>query len=364
LLLVSVEVKTMSKLSEEDMRNAVAVRDKHRDGDFYYGVVTTGIFCLASCTSRAVKAENLRFFSNIEEAIAAGFRPCKRCKPTEGLRRVDRVVEIARHIEKHADEKLTLMSLAVLAGISSSHLQRTFREAFGISPKAYQDAVRIRRYKQSLQQGDGVTAAILSAGYGSISRVYGEATRNVGMAPKAYRAKGSGEAITYVVRNTVLGLLMMAATDKGVCFVQFGDDEMSLYSLLETEFSKAELLASRAPDAPELDLWMDALAQHVDEGMPRPDLPLDMRGTAFQMKVWQFLLSIQEGDVLSYGEVATQIDKPKAFRAVASSCARNRIALLIPCHRVLRGDGNLGGYRWGIERKQALLDAERQRQSK
>jgi len=156
--------------------------------------------------------------------------------------------------------------------------------------------------------------------------------------------------------------MMMAATEKGVCFVQFGDDAASLLSLLEIEFSNAELIASPAQDAPQLDHWMDALAQHINEGIPRPDLPLDMRGTAFQMKVWQFLLSIREGDVLSYGEVATQIDKPKAVRAVASACAKNRIGVLIPCHRVLRGDGSLGGYRWGLERKRTLLDSERHRQ--
>lgn len=353
----------MSELSEKDMRNAIAVRDEDYDGDFFYGVITTGVFCRPSCTSRAAKAENMRFFSTIEAVMAAGFRPCKRCKPTTGLPQIDRLVEIAGYIEKHADEQLTLIRLAVLVGISPSRLQRTFRKAFGISPKVYQDAVRIRRFKHSLQQGDGVTDAILSAGYGSISRVYGEPTRNIGMTPKAYRKKGSGEIITYAVRNSELGLMMMAATEKGVCFVQFGDNEAALFSLLQSEFSKAELLASPAQDTPELDLWMDALLQHINEGMPRPDLPLDMRGTAFQMKVWQFLLSVREGDVLSYGEVASQIDNPTAVRAVASACARNRIGVLIPCHRVLRSDGNLGGYRWGVERKRALLDAERRRQS-
>lgn len=352
----------MSMPSEEEMRKAVAARDKNRDGDFYYGVITTGVFCRPSCTSRAAKAENLRFFPCIEAAMVAGFRPCKRCQPNENLPQVARLVDIARHIEKHADERLTLTTLATLAGLSPSRLQRIFTKAFGISPKAYQDAVRIRRFKHSLQQGGGVTDAILSSGYGSISRVYGEATRNIGMTPKAYRAKGSGEFITYACRNTELGLMLMAATEKGVCFVQFGDSEASLLSLLENEFSKAELHASPAQDAPELDLWMEALAEHINEGMPRPDLPLDMRGTAFQMKVWQFLLSIREGDVLSYGEVATQINKPKAVRAVASACAKNRIGVLVPCHRVLRGDGKLGGYRWGLERKRALLDAERQRQ--
>ncbi len=227
------------------------------------------------------------------------------------------------------------------------------------------DAVRMRRFKQSLKEGDGVTDAIFSSGFGSISRVYGEATRNIGMTPKTYRAGGAGEIITYACRNTALGLMAMAATDKGVCFVQLGDDEeSSLVSKLKVEFPKAELSTSPAQDAPELDAWMEALDQHISEGAPRPDLPLDMRGTAFQMKVWRFLLSVREGDVISYGELAAEIDQPKAVRAVASACAVNRIGVLIPCHRVLRGDGSLGGYRWGLERKRALLDAERERQAR
>lgn len=349
----------MSTLTEEAMRNAVILRDKRHDGHFYYGVITTGIFCKPSCSSRAAKPENLRFFPDIENAMTAGFRPCERCRPTDALPQASPLVDIARYIEKHADEKLTLSRLALVVGMSPSQLQRTFSQAFGISPKAYQDAIRIQQLKQFLQQGGGVSDAIFSAGYGSISRVYGEATRTMGMTPKVYQAHGSGESISYAIRNTALGLLMMAATQRGVCFVQFADDESSLLRLLESEFSNAQLLESSARGSAELDLWMDALAQHIDQGKPTPDLPIDMRGTAFQMKVWKFLTSVREGDVLSYGEVATRIDKPTAIRAVASACAQNRIGVLIPCHRVLRADGGLGGYRWGIERKQALLDTEK-----
>jgi len=221
----------------------------------------------------------------------------------------------------------------------------------------------MRQFKQSLKDGEGVTQAIFTAGFGSISRVYGAASRNIGMTPKAYRAGGAGETITYAYRNTALGHMAMAATNKGVCFVQFGEGQEALLGMLKNEFPKAKLSASSAQDAPELDAWMEALDQHISQGSPRPDLPLDMRGTAFQMKVWRFLLSIREGEVLSYGELATKMEQPKAFRAVASACARNRIGVLIPCHRVLRGDGSLGGYRWGLERKLALLDAERERQA-
>ena len=353
----------MSMPSEQNMQKAIAARDPSYDGHFFYGVITTGIVCRPSCSSRPAKPENLRFFPNIEAALVAGFRPCKRCKPTEGNLQITRLVEIARHIEENVDETLTLESLADIAGLSPSRLQRIFKKAFGVSPKAYQDAIRMRRFKQSLKEGDGVTEAIFSSGYGSISRVYGEATRNIGMTPKAYRAGGAGEIITYACRNTALGLMAMAATDKGVCFAQFGDDEESLVSRLKAEFPQAKLSASPAQDAPELDAWMEALDRHISEGAPRPELPLDIRGTAFQMKVWQFLLSIREGDVLSYGELAAQIDKPEAVRAVALACAKNRIGVLIPCHRVLRGDGSLGGYRWGLERIRALLDAERKRRT-
>jgi AraC family transcriptional regulator of adaptative response/methylated-DNA-[protein]-cysteine methyltransferase len=272
---------------------------------------------------------------------------------------VARLVKVAHHIESHADEPLTLASLATLAALSPARLQKQFKEAFGVSPKAYQDAVRMRRFKQSLKDGDKVTDAIFASGYGSVSRVYGEANRNIGMSPKTYRAGGAGEVIVYACRMTALGLMMMAATDRGVCFVEFGDDEASLIGRLRSEFPEAELAASPARNAPELDAWVEALDQHISAGAPRPDLPLDMRGTAFQVKVWQFLLSIREGDVLSYSEVAARIDKPRAVRAVASACGKNRIGVLIPCHRVLRGDGGLGGYRWGLERKRALLEAER-----
>lgn len=349
--------------SEQEMREAIAKRDKSFDGDFFYGVITTGVFCQPSCSSRSAKPENLRFFPSIEAAMKAGFRPCKRCQSSEGVASITRLVEIAQHIETHVDERLTLASLAKIAELSPSRLHRIFKEAFGISPKAYQDAVRMRYFKQSLKKGEGVTDAIFSSGFGSISRVYGEATRNIGMTPRAYRAGGTGEIISYAFCTTELGLMIMAATDKGVCSVQFGDDEESLMLKLQEEFPNAALQASPAQEAPEFDAWMAALDQHISKGAPRPDLPLDMRGTAFQMQVWQFLLSIREGDVLSYSEVAARIDRPKAVRAVGSACAKNAIGVLIPCHRVLRGDGSLGGYRWGLERKRALLDAERERKS-
>ncbi|MCP4490871.1 MAG: methylated-DNA--[protein]-cysteine S-methyltransferase [Gammaproteobacteria bacterium] len=277
------------------------------------------------------------------------------------MRALNRLVEVARYIESHADERLPLARIADQAGLSASRLQRIFKQAFGLSPKAFQDAVRMKRFKSSLKKGGSVTDAIFSSGFGSTSRVYGEATRNIGMAPKAYRAGGAGEVISYACRDTALGSMTMAATKKGVCFVQFGEDGEDLLAQLKVEFPKAQLTESSAQNTVELDAWIDALDKHISTAAPRPDLPIDLRGTAFQMQVWQFLTSIHEGDVLTYSELAAQINKPKAVRAVASACAANRIGVLIPCHRVLRSDGGLGGYRWGLERKRALLDAERAR---
>ncbi len=354
----------MTMPSEQKMRSAITSRDKSLDGHFYYGVITTGVFCQPSCTSRPAKAENLRFFACVEDAITSGFRPCKRCKPGTDYAHSGTLTKIARYIEENAEKKLTLNTLANMADLSPSRFHRVFKETFAVSPRQYQDAVRMRRFKQSLKDGDGVTDAIFSSGFGSISRVYGEASRNIGMNPKTYRAGGAGEIISYACRNTTFGLMAMAATDKGVCFVQFGDNESSLITQLSAEFPNADLRTSNPQISPLLDDWISALDRHLSKGSPTPDLPIDMRGTAFQMTVWQFLLSIPEGDVLSYGELAANIKKPKAIRAVASACAANRIGILIPCHRVLRGDGSLGGYRWGLERKRALLDSERKRRSR
>lgn len=349
----------INMLSEIEMEQAIAKRDKSADGRFVYGVVTTSIFCRPSCSSKPAKTENLRFFYEVEQAMLAGYRPCKRCCPAGRDEKMDCLIKVARYIENHGDEQMTLASLAEMFDLSSSTLQRKFKQAFGVSPKHYQDAVRMGHFKKSLKEGDGVTEAIFAAGFGSISRVYGEATRNIGMSPKAYKDGGTGEVIHYAVRQTQLGFMLMAATEKGVCFVQFADDETALLTQLQVEFPKAQLTLSLAKDSVELDHWIDALEQHIDQGAPRPELPLDIRGTVFQIQVWRFLLSIQDGSTVSYADVAVGIDKPKAVRAAASACGKNRIAVLIPCHRVLRGDGSLGGYRWGQERKKELLEKEK-----
>lgn len=344
---------------ENEMRTAIANRDLSYDNQFFYGVITTGIFCKPSCTSKAAKAENIRFFSTTITAMLDGFRPCKRCNPVTSSTRLDSLINLARYIEKHANEKITLADLGKIAELSPAKLQKMFKATFGVSPKAYQDAARMHHFKRALRNGDGVTDAIYSSGFGSISRVYGEASRNIGMTPKSYRKGALGEVIYYANRNTAIGLMMMAATERGVCFVSFADESNALLTQLQNEFPNAHLTQSNSQNTPELDAWVEALDQHVNQNAPKPNLPLDIRGTAFQIKVWQFLLSIKEGETFSYSEVAKEIDKPKAVRAVASACGKNRIGILIPCHRVLRNDGGLGGYRWGLERKRTLLNKEK-----
>ena len=284
-------VRNMAMPSEQEMRAALAARDKTYDGRFLFAVTTTGVFCRPSCAARPARPENLRFFPDADSALSSGFRPCKRCRPMDTAPGLSGLVKVAEYIEGHADERLTLGELSKQAGLSPSYFQRIFKATFGVSPKAYQDAIRMKRFKEALKEGDDVTGAIFSAGFGSMSRVYGDEVRNLGMTQKAYRARGAGENIAYAYRNTALGPIIMAATAQGVCFVQFGKDLGNLLERLRAEFPMARLIASAAQDAPDLDAWIEALDAHISQGAPRPDLPLDMYGTAFQMKVWRFLLN-------------------------------------------------------------------------
>ena len=351
----------MSMPSESEMQTAVALRDKTYDELFFYGVITTGIFCRPSCSSRTAKKDNLRFFPNEATAMLAGFRMCKRCGSTTTNNDIQRLINVARHIENNAHSKLTLKSLGSIADLSATRLQRLFKETFGISPKNYQDAIRMNNFKLSLKNGNSVTDSIFSSGFGSVSRIYGENTRNIGMTPTAYQSGGVKEMISYVCRETTFGWMMIGATDKGLCFVQFADSEMPLLQKIKEEFPQATIQPSNTAEINELEHWFDALDQYINYDALRPDIPLDIRGTAFQTKVWNFLLSTNDSDVLNYSEVAKRIDKPKAVRAVASACAKNRIGVLIPCHRVIRSNGEPGGYRWGLKRKQMLLSNEQQR---
>jgi len=263
-----------------------------------------------------------------------------------GDQTLNKFIELARYIARQADQPLTLATLAQRVHLSPSRFQRVFKSIFGVSPKKFQQAARSDRFKARLRAGADITEAIYEAGYGSSSRVYGQPMHGIGMTPKSYRAGGK------------------AATGRGVCFAQFGSDCAALQAQLHAEYPHAELQAYHGESSAPLDRWIDALNAYIQNKQPRPDIPLDLQGTAFQIKVWEFLLSLRDGDVISYSELAEGIEKPRAVRAAASACGANRIAVLVPCHRILRGDGALGGYRWGLERKRSLLDAERARKAR
>ena len=347
-----------TNINEATMREAVAARNPDYDNQFVYAVLTTGVYCRPSCSARAARPENLRFFDSADSAIHAGFRACKRCMPDDPHRDVRHMIELARYIDANADETLPLSKLAKKMNLSSSYLQRSFKAVLGVSPKAYQNAARMKLFKSKLKTGDSITTAIYEAGYGSSSRVYEKTRSNIGMTPKAYREGGDGEKISYAFCKSSFGPLMMAATDSGICFVMFGDSVSSLLDQLTNEFPNACISPTTQNDNTSLDQWMIALEYHLTVGRPLPEAPLDLRGTAFQIKVWQFLLTIPEGEIVSYTDVAIGVEKPGAARAAASACGKNKIALFIPCHRVLRGDGSIGGYRWDVERKRSLLDRE------
>ena len=340
-----------------DVEALQAVRDRNAayDGRLYFAVVTTGVYCRPSCSARQANIENLRFFDTADSAVAAGFRACKRCKP-ENVTNAGKMIDVARFIEAHADEKLTLTTLSKQFALSATYLQKAFRSTFGLSPKVFQDGIRQQKFKSLLREGESVTDAVFAAGYGSSSRVYEKTAGQIGMTPGAYRAGAEGELIRYTCGHTQYGQLMLAATDKGVCFAMLGSVKEELLQQLHDEFPNAQTVL--ADDHIQIATWFIQIDQYLSAHQPMPTIPLDLRGTAFQMRVWHFLQTIASGKVLSYKDVAEGIDQPKAVRAAATACAKNRVALLVPCHRVLRGDGAMGGYRWGVETKRALLAME------
>ena len=272
----------------------------------------------------------------------------------------EKIREAAEFIQANCDRTLPLNTLSRRAGLSPFHFQRSFKSVLGLTPRQYQEACRMRALKQELRQSDNVLHAIYAAGFGSTSRVYERVDSRLGMKPSEYRAGGAQVPITHATISTHLGLLTVAATDRGVCFVEFGDSEKKLVETLRREFPSAELTAMTKPWRSPFRDWIRALEQHLEGVRPELDLPLDIRATAFQARVWRYLQSIPYGSVRSYREIAEAIGQPSAARAVASACARNPVPLAIPCHRVIRGTGELGGYRWGIKRKQALLKGEQQ----
>lgn len=335
---------------------AVLARDASRDGVFVFAVSSTGIYCRPSCPSRRPRRENVQFFPGPEQAEHAGYRACLRCRPKSlsGNPQSDIVKAICRFIEQHLDEPLTLGRLGEEFRQSPFHLQRRFKAVLGITPREYADACRLRLLKRNLQAGDSVTRALYDAGYGSSSRLYERTAAQLGMTPDKYRRGAIAAAIRYTCADSPLGRMLIAATDRGICSIQFARTDGELLEGLRREFP----FAARKSDDAGLQSWTAALLQQMQGRKLDSTLPLDIRSTAFQRRVWTYLQSIPFGATKSYSQVAKAIKHPTATRAVARACATNPVAIAIPCHRVVREDGTMGGYRWGIERKKALLELE------
>lgn len=353
---------TMSNDQEQEFWQAnywdrVAVRDARMDGIFFYAVLTTGIYCKPSCSSRRPRPENVVFFRTGEAAKRAGFRACKRCRPDVRSRsnpNTDLVEKVCRYIDAHPGGPSTLDALSRSIGLSPFHLQRTFKALTGITPRAYADSRRLQALKAGLRNGHSVTRSLYDAGYGSSSRLYEGASSKLGMTPARYGKQGAGVAIRYTIAKTAIGEMLLAATSKGVCSVQFGESDGALEGELRREYPRAEITRSDKG----LARWVRAIQGRI-RGEKSRALPLDIQATAFQRLVWEQLREIPYGDTRSYGEVARRIGRPNAARAVARACASNPVAVAIPCHRVVRENGDPGGYRWGMRRKQNLLALEK-----
>jgi len=342
--------------TEESRWEAVVRRDAKQDGKFVFAVSTTGVYCRPSCAARRPRRENVRFFLTPDLAERGGYRACLRCKPKSitGDTQADLVKAICRFIEQHIDEPVTLSRLAREFGQSAFHLQRRFKAVLGITPREYADSCRLRLLKRNLQAGDSVTRAMYDAGYGSSSRLYEKTASQLGMTPDKYRRGAVAASIRYTCADSPLGRMLIAATDKGICSIQFARSDAELIEGLRREFP----FATRKVDDGGLRLWAVSLLNHMRGKDLNAALPLDIRATAFQRRVWAYLQSIPFGSTQSYSEVAKGIGHPSATRAVARACATNPVAVEIPCHRVVREDGSMGGYRWGIERKKTLLEME------
>jgi AraC family transcriptional regulator of adaptative response/methylated-DNA-[protein]-cysteine methyltransferase len=359
-------MNTLTNRSAEELASAdpawhaVLARDRASDGRFVYAVTSTGVYCRPSCPRRRPRRDRVRFFDAPEAARAAGFRACKRCKPDTAQAAPDPWIDKVRRAcvyLSNVDGHPSLATLAARLGGSPYHFQRNFKRLVGVSPREYADAVRLRTVKGRLRHAADITGAMFDSGYGSSSRFYERAVPKLGMAPSTYRRGGAGMEIGYTIvdaSNRSLGRLLVAATSRGVCAVAMGSSDAELTSALSREYPAAAITT----DAGALAQWTKAILAHLSGREPRLDLPLDVQATAFQWQVWQALASIPYGETRTYSEVAASIGKPRAVRAVARACATNPVALAIPCHRVVPAVGGEGGYRWGVDRKKALLTRE------
>ena len=348
----------MTPAQETKWWDAVLARDSAQDGEFFFAVASTGVYCRPSCPAKRPRRENVTFFRRPEEAEKAGYRACLRCRPKAAGRnpQTDTVKNICRYIEQHLDEPVTLARLGAAYGQSPFHLQRTFKKALGITPREYADSCRMKLLKRNLQTGQSVTHALYDAGYSSSSRLYERTASHLGMTPDKYRRGAIAATIRYTSTDSPLGRMLVAATDKGICAIQFADTDDELVEGLKREFP----FADRKQDDDSMRSWTQTLLSQIEGHKLSRALPLDIQATAFQRRVWTHLQSLPFGTTQSYGEVAKAIGQPTAARAVARACATNPVAVAIPCHRVVREDGEMGGYRWGVGRKRALLQLERQ----
>lgn len=344
-------------MNTEHYWQLVLDRDPAREATFVYGVQSTGVYCRPSCPSRRPARQQVHFFPAPEAAREAGFRACLRCNPNDEPQpepHAELVQRACRFIEAHLDEPLTLEHLGVEVGMSPYHFQRTFKRIMGLSPRQYADECRLNTFKSQARQGESVTEAIYEAGYGASSRLYERAPEQLGMTPATYRRGGEGTEIWYTVVACSLGHLLVAATERGICAISLGDSEPALEAELRREYPAATI----ERDGDNLGEWVRLILSHLEGQQPHLTLPLDVRATAFQRQVWEMLQTIPYGSTRSYGEIAQAMGRPTAARAVAQACASNRVALAIPCHRVVQEGGGVGGYRWGAERKRRLLEQE------
>ena len=349
--------RTAPPFSSDDERWEAVVRgDRTADGAFYYAVQTTGVYCRPSCAARLARREHVRFHATCEEAEQAGFRPCKRCRPHQSGLAEQHAAAVAKacHLIEAAEDMPNLNALAAAAGMSRFHFHRVFKTLTGVTPKAYAAAHRTQRVRDELSRTDTVTEAIYSAGFHSNGRFYTTSSEMLGMTPTNFRSGGHGTSMRFAVGECSLGSILVAATDKGVCAIMLGDDPDALVRDLQDRFPKAQLLGGDE----DFEHVVAKVVGFVEAPALGLDLPLDVRGTAFQQRVWQVLRAIPAGSTASYKAIAERIGAPQAVRAVAHACASNGLAVAIPCHRVVRQDGALAGYRWGIERKRALLERE------
>jgi AraC family transcriptional regulator of adaptative response/methylated-DNA-[protein]-cysteine methyltransferase len=351
------EVGQVVRAIDDERWDRVLRRDRAADGQFVYAVTSTGVFCRPSCPSRRPGRDRVRFFETTAAAEHEGFRACRRCRPTSALAtpsNVDAIRRASLYLTQHADEVVSLASLGKVARLSPSHLQRQFKRALGVSPREYQAACRADRFRKELRAGRDVTAAMYEAGYGSPSRIYETSPTGRGMQPATYRRGGAGASIGFTTVRCRLGWLLVAATAKGVCAVKLGAGQAAVEADLRREFPAALVSADRFVQRD----WVTALLDSLDGHAPTVELPLDVRGTAFQWRVWRALQQIPPGETRSYSDLARAIGRPAAVRAVARACATNPVCLVVPCHRVIAKNGGLGGYRFGTRRKAQLLAGE------